>query len=167
MDFQTLAFFVLWLHVLSGILWFGSMWFFDFILSPKLKTLPDAMQPKITDHLMPNAFKWFKGVAISTIVFGLFYAYLAGFLSDALELGWGEHNPSITLLGIGMWLGIIMGATGALVIEPNLKKALGLIEVPAEARIKAAKIGAKALNLSVLLSIPLLFAMVGAQNYPF
>ena len=63
-----------------------------------------------------------------------------------------------------MWLGTIMWFNVWFVIWPNQKKALGI--VPAENDVKAASARTAMLfsRTNTLLSIPMLFSMVAAQN---
>ena len=75
----------------------------------------------------------------------------------------GGDAKSITI-GIGMWLGIIMAYNVWMVIWPNQKKALGMIEVSAEEKAKSARTAMLFSRTNTLLSIPMLLSMVSAQN---
>ena len=68
------------------------------------------------------------------------------------------------IIGIGMWLGIIMAYNVWMVIWPNQKKALGIIEVEAEEKAKSARTAMLFSRTNTLLSIPMLLSMVSAQN---
>ncbi|MFQ5776344.1 MAG: urate hydroxylase PuuD, partial [Kiloniellaceae bacterium] len=67
-------------------------------------------------------------------------------------------------IGIGMWLGAIMWFNVWFVIWPNQKKALGIVEAGAEEKAKAARTAMLFSRTNTLLSVPMLFAMVSAQN---
>ena len=67
-------------------------------------------------------------------------------------------------IGIGMWLGTIMWANVWFVIWPNQKKALGIVEASADAKAAAANTAKLFSRTNTLLSIPMLYAMVSAQN---
>ena len=73
-------------------------------------------------------------------------------------------NPKNITIGIGMWLGIIMAYNVWMVIWPNQKKALGIIEVSAEEKAKSAKKAMLFSRTNTMLSIPMLLSMVAAQN---
>jgi uncharacterized membrane protein len=60
-----------------------------------------------------------------------------------------------------MWLAIIMAANVWFVIWPNQKKVLGLIEAGADAKKKAGRVSMLASRTNTMLSIPMLFCMVG------
>ncbi len=63
-----------------------------------------------------------------------------------------------------MWLGTIMWFNVWFVIWPNQKMALGIVEAAAEAKAAAARTAMLFSRTNTLLSIPMLFAMVSAQN---
>ena len=153
-----------YLHVLSGIMWIGLLWYFNFVQIPNMPKIPDEQKPAIGKVIAPAALFWFRWAALSTIITGLIVAYLNGYIHHALALGlMGGDAKSITI-GIGMWLGIIMAYNVWMVIWPNQKKALGIIEVNAEEKAKSAKTAMLFSRTNTLLSIPMLFTMVVAQN---
>jgi len=167
MDFPDITFLVRWLHVLSGVMWIGLLWYFNFVQTPQMAKIPANLKPAISGHIAPAALFWFRWAALGTLIFGLLLAYMNGYVEEALMLAIGKGIPSLTLLGIGMWFGIIMAANVWMVIWPNQKKVLGLVEADADAKAAAAKMAGQASRINTLLSIPMLFAMVGAQNSPF
>jgi uncharacterized membrane protein len=69
-----------------------------------------------------------------------------------------------TMIGIGMWLGTIMFFNVWFVIWPAQKIALGIQEADADAKAAAARRAMLFSRTNTLLSIPMLFAMVSAQN---
>jgi uncharacterized membrane protein len=103
---------------------------------------------------------------MATIVTGLILAWLNGYIVDAIALGFTDGGLS-TPIGIGMWLGAIMWFNVWFVIWPNQKKALGMVEVGAEAKAAAARTALLFSRTNTLLSIPMLYCMVAAQNGGF
>ena len=153
-----------YLHVLSGIMWIGLLYYFNFVQIPNMPNIPDEQKPAIGKVIAPAALFWFRWAALSTIITGLIVAYLNGYINQAMSLGLlGGDAKSITI-GIGMWLGIIMAYNVWMVIWPNQKKALGMIEVSAEEKAKSAKTAMLFSRTNTLLSIPMLLSMVSAQN---
>ena len=69
-----------------------------------------------------------------------------------------------TAIGIGMWLGAIMWFNVWFVIWPNQKKALGIVEADADTKAASARTAMLFSRTNTLLSIPMLYAMVVAQN---
>lgn len=167
MDFPDITFLVRYLHVLSGVMWIGLLWYFNFVQTPMMAKIPDNLKPAISGHIAPEALFWFRWAALGTVVFGLTLGYLNGYVEQALMLGIGKGIPGLTLLGIGMWFGLIMAANVWFVIWPNQKKVLGMVEATADAKAAAAKIAGMASRFNTLLSIPMLFAMVAGQNSPY
>ena len=153
-----------YLHVLSGIMWIGLLWYLNFVQIPNMPNIPDDQKPAIGKVIAPAVLFWFRWAALSTIITGLIVAYLNGYVNQAMSLGLlGGDAKSITI-GIGMWLGIIMAYNVWMVIWPNQKKVLGMIEVSAEEKAKSARTAMLFSRTNTLLSIPMLLSMVSAQN---
>ena len=76
----------------------------------------------------------------------------------------GGGSPNELFIGIGMWLGIIMWFNVWFVIWPNQKKALGIVEADAEVKAASARTAMLFSRTNTMLSIPMLFSMVIAQN---
>ena len=153
-----------YLHVLSGIMWIGLLWYLNFVQIPNMPNIPDEQKPAIGKVIAPAALFWFRWAAISTIITGLIVAYLNGYINQAMSLGLLGGNAKNITIGIGMWLGIIMAYNVWMVIWPNQKKALGMIEVSAEEKAKSARTAMLFSRTNTLLSIPMLLSMVSAQN---
>ena len=79
-------------------------------------------------------------------------------------LGIGSGGGKNTVIGIGMWLGIVMAYNVWFVIWPNQKRALGMVETTPELKTKSAKTAMLFSRTNTLLSLPMLLAMVSAQN---
>lgn len=154
-----------YLHVLSGVMWIGLLWYFNFVQIPNMPNIPDEQKPAIGKVIAPAALFWFRWAALSTIITGLIVAYLNGYVNQAMTLGLiGDTDPKSITIGIGMWLGIIMAYNVWMVIWPNQKKALGMIEVSADEKAKSARTAMLFSRTNTLLSIPMLLTMVTAQN---
>ncbi len=166
LDFAWYAFFFRWLHVLNGVMWVGLLWYFNFVQIPNMPNIPDDQKPAIGKVIAPAALWWFRWAAMGTIVTGLILAWMNGYVESALALGLTDGGAS-TPIGIGMWLGIIMWFNVWFVIWPNQKKALGMVEVGADEKAAAARTAMLFSRTNTLLSIPMLFCMVAAQNGGF
>ena len=157
-------FFLRWLHVLSGVMWIGLLWYFNFVQIPSMPKIPDEHKPAIGKVIAPAALFWFRWAAMATIVTGLILAMMNGYLLEALLLGISDSAPKHMAIGIGMWLGIIMWFNVWFIIWPNQKRALGIVEADADTKAKSARTAMLYSRTNTLLSIPMLFAMVAAQN---
>ncbi|MDE0800685.1 MAG: urate hydroxylase PuuD [Rhodospirillaceae bacterium] len=149
-----------WLHVLSGVMWIGLLWYFNFVQIPNMPNIPDDQKPAIGKVIAPAALFWFRWGAMGTIITGLILAMISGYLIEAVTL-----SGNGLIIGIGMWLGAIMWFNVWFVIWPNQKKALGMIEADAETKAKAARTAMLFSRTNTLLSVPMLFCMVAQQNF--
>lgn len=153
------AFVFRWLHVMSGVMWIGLLWYFNFVQTPSMPKIPDEQKPAVSKVIAPEALFWFRWSALATVVTGLILGGMNGYLGSALMLTKGVHA-----IGIGMWLGLIMAANVWFIIWPNQKKALGIVQVSAEEKAAAAKLAGMTSRINTMLSIPMLFCMVAQQN---
>ena len=80
------AFFMRWLHVLSGVMWIGLLWYFNFVQIPNMANIPDEQKPAIGKVIAPAALFWFRWGAIATLVTGLILAHLNGYLIEAMQV---------------------------------------------------------------------------------
>jgi uncharacterized membrane protein len=148
-----------WAHVISGIMWIGHLYYFNFTQMPTMPAIPAELKPAVSKHIAPAALFWFRYGALATIVTGLVVTMQAGYAHEAFTL-----QPPFRTIGIGMWLAIIMGFNVWFIIWPNQKKALGIVTVEAPAKAAAARIAMLASRFNTMLSIPMLFCMVAQQN---
>jgi uncharacterized membrane protein len=153
-----------YVHVLSGIMWIGLLWYFNFVQIPNMPKIPDEQKPAIGKVIAPAALFWFRWGAMATIITGLLVAHVNGYLMQAMTLGIMDGVAKHTAIGIGMWLGIIMFINVWFVIWPNQKRALGMVEASPEKKAASARTAMLFSRTNTLLSIPMLFAMASAQN---
>ena len=159
-DHAYWAFVVRWLHVLTGVLWIGLLYYFNFVQTPTMPKIdPAEHRSAIVKFIAPNALFWFRHAAAATVVLGLLLAWMNGYLLQALMLQKGHHA-----IGIGMWLALIMAANVWFVIWPNQQKVLGLVDATADAKAAAARVAGLASRINTALSIPMLYCMVAQQN---
>ncbi|WP_428423035.1 urate hydroxylase PuuD [Methylibium sp.] len=153
------AFFMRWLHVLSGVMWIGLLWYFNFVQIPSMPKIPDEQKPAIGKVIAPTALFWFRWAALSTVITGLLLAWMNGYIAAAL----GLQRP-VTAIGIGMWLALVMAFNVWFIIWPNQKKALGIVTVAPEEKAKAGRLAMLTSRANTMLSIPMLYCMVAQQN---
>ena len=165
-DMAFWTFIMRWLHVLSGVMWIGLLWYFNFVQIPNMAKIPDEQKPAIGKVIAPAALWWFRWGAMATLITGLILAWINGYLWGAITLDYFFTGgvPKNWGIGIGMWLGTIMFINVWFVIWPNQKKALGIVEVDAETKAASARTAMLFSRTNTLLSIPMLFSMVSAQN---
>ena len=64
-----------YLHVLTGIMWIGLLWYFNFVQIPSMPNIPDEQKPAIGKVIAPKALFWFRWAALFTIITGLIVAF--------------------------------------------------------------------------------------------
>jgi uncharacterized membrane protein len=156
------AFFMRWLHVMSGVMWIGLLWYFNFVQIPSMPKIPDEQKPAIGKVIAPAALFWFRYAALSTVITGLLLAWMNGYIVSALSV----QKPTVAI-GIGMWLALVMAFNVWFIIWPNQKKALGIVTVTAEEKPKAARLAMLASRFNTMFSIPMLYCMVAQQHGGF
>lgn len=163
MSSAWLAFLFRWLHVLSGIMWIGLLWYFNFVQIPSMPKIPDEQKPAIGKVIAPTALFWFRWAAVATVATGLILATLNGYVVQALLLGYLKGGMA-TYIGLGMWIGLLMSYNVWMIIWPNQQKALGIVPAEDGEKKASARIAMLTSRLNTALSIPMLYFMVAAQN---
>jgi uncharacterized membrane protein len=158
-DMNWWRFFFRWLHVLSGVMWIGLLWYCNFVQTPSMPKIRDEHKPAIGKVIAPAALFWFRWAAMATLITGALLAWMNGYLLQALSL-----QKPFSAIGIGAWLGIVMWFNVWFIIWPNQKKALGIVQVAAEEKAAAAKKAGFASRFNTMLSVPMLYMMVAQQN---
>ena len=159
------AFLFRWLHILSGVMWIGLLYYFNFVQTPGMPKIPDEQKPAITKVIAPSALFWFRWSAMSTIATGWVLALINGYFWQAYTLDLISHEGWQTkIIGIGMWLGTIMWFNVWFIIWPNQQKILGMVEATADAKKAAARVAGLASRINTMLSVPMLFSMAAASH---
>lgn len=153
------AFVMRWLHVVSGVMWIGLLWYFNFVQIPSMPKIPDEQKPAIGKVIAPAALFWFRYAALATVATGVLVAWMNGYIVQALTF-----TVPFLAIGIGMWIALVMAFNVWFIIWPNQQKALGMVEVTPEAKAAAAKLAMQTSRINTMLSIPMLFMMVAQQN---
>ena len=158
-DHAWATFAMRWLHVISGVLWIGLLWYLNFVQVPTMPSIPVENRSAISKFIAPNVLFYFRYGALATVITGLLLAWMQGYILNALML-----QKGFVMIGVGMWMALIMAFNVWFIIWPNQQKALGLIECPADQKPKAARIAMLTSRLNTVLSIPMLYCMVAQQN---
>jgi uncharacterized membrane protein len=159
--------FIVWLHVLAGVLWIGLLYYFNFVQVPAMgAAVADSGGPgpaAIGKYIAPRALAWFRWSALATWLTGAAaLEYVGGFTTHFFAVS------GVTVIGIGAWLGTIMLFNVWGLIWPNQKKILGIKPASDEEKAKAKVIASMASRTNTLLSIPMIMCMVGhAHGLPF
>ena len=159
---QQIISIVVWLHVLAGIVWIGLLYYFNFVQVPGMA---DALADKdgpgpaaIGKYIAPRALLWFRMSAATTWLLGLIALELLNPGKGILHAF--TLQGGMLIIGIGAWLGTIMAFNVWFIIWPNQKKILGIVTANDIEKAKAKRIASLASRTNVVLSIPMLLAMI-------
>jgi len=153
-----------WIHAIVGVLWIGLLYYFNFIQVPGVgQALAEADNggpgaAAINKYIAPRALLWFRWAALATWVTGAAALWKYGVLTDAFML-----KQNAIVIGVGAWLGTIMLFNVWVLIWPNQKKILGIVESTPEAIAKAKFVALMASRTNTVLSIPMLLAMTASS----
>ncbi len=148
------AAFFTFLHVLSGIVWIGLLYYFNLVQIPTMPKIPAELKPAVGKFIAPEALFWFRWAALSTVVTGLIVFGL-----------YSKGGPNIVIY-VGMLLGLIMAFNVWFIIWPNQKKALGIVPADDATKAKAARIAMLTSRTNFVLSLPMLYCMVFQRFLP-
>ncbi len=157
-----------WLHVFFGVIWIGLLYYFNFVQVPAVGAATadtDGPGPAaINKYVAPRALWWFRWGALATWLTGASALEIMGVgLANAFTFSQGA-----AVIGLGAWLGTIMLFNVWVLIWPNQKKILGIVEASDEEKASARVVALMASRTNTFLSIPMLMCMVGhGHGLPF
>src|ERR1044072_9100660 len=140
MDSLYLHWWLRFFHVISGVLWIGLLYYFNFVQIPTMPKVPAELKGGVSKYIAPEALFWFRWAAIVTLLSGIAVAETGA--ERYLVPGLAFHE-GYKVIGLGMWLGIIMAANVWFVIWPNQQKALGLKPAGGGVRGERARLGGR------------------------
>ena len=145
-------------HVISGILWIGLLYYFNFVQIPTMPKVPAELKGGVSKYIAPEALFWFRWAALVTLLTGVAVAetnVTGRYLGEALTF-----QENYRVIGTGMWLGIVMAANVWFVIWPNQQRALGLKPAKDDVKARSARTAMLGSRINFVLSIPMLYCMV-------
>ena len=153
---------IVWIHVFVGIIWIGLLYYFNFVQVQAMAAgLADSDGPgpaAIGKYVAPRALLWFRWAALITWLTGASaLAHIGGGAQgvvDAFLL-----KDGLAMIGMGAWCGTIMLFNVWVLIWPNQKKVLGIVEASDEQKARAKMIAGNASRFNTMLSIPMLLGM--------
>jgi uncharacterized membrane protein len=173
-NYVVLQFLLRWLHVVSGVMWIGLLWYFNFVSTPTTPKIPAELRPALGRYITPAALFWFRWAAMATFILGLCLAWANGYFLQMVTLdavdpsGTPFSTAAFINIGIGAWFGTIMWFNVWFIIWPNQQKALNINnrypDLQQPAKDASAKMAGLASRINTLLSIPMLFAMVATTH---
>ncbi|MCG3203573.1 MAG: hypothetical protein KCHDKBKB_00243 [Elusimicrobia bacterium] len=160
-----------WLHVISGIVWIGHLYFFNFVNLQFQTAIDDATKKLVNPPLILRALWWFRWGAMITfisglILFTLVYMYTPdlGFGVTSLYRDYDGITGRAVWILLGMLFGTIMWFNVWFVIWPTQKGIFGG-KFSGDALAAARKKAALFSRINTYLSGPMLFGMLAAPHY--
>jgi len=171
------------MHILSGIVWIGMLYFFNLVNLPLLKfglkkPYEFNMAEKATAHIAGKTLFWFRWGAAFTLLFGLLLLYIQQGKYEMLWKAGGEARYSVYAIAMGGLFAIVMAFNVWFVIWPRQQKILGNNKAIAAATDEAEKKRLGDLNAPMVktatmasrantwLSVPMLWGMVFGAHGP-
>ena len=155
------------LHVLSGIVWIGLLYYFNLVQVPSFAQMEAPARSNAVRFLVPRALLWFRYAALSTVVWGIVWIAVTGADTDG---DYFDTNAWKSIM-VGGVLGIIMFLNVWGIIWPNQKKIIAAAVATAETGAAAptdqpkwARRAFLASRTNVALSIPMLFFMIASGH---
>ena len=161
--------FWVWAHVLVGITWIGLLYYFNFVQVPGLGAAKaDGTAAGISKHIAPRALLWFRWAAVATWLTGAMALEAMHTAEGSGVMAAFSMQEGFRAIGLGAWLGTIMLFNVWVLIWPNQKKVLGLVEASDEQKAKAGFVALMASRTNTALSIPMILGMIAqGHGFPF
>jgi uncharacterized membrane protein len=127
---QTVLMGLRWIHLISGVIWVGLLYFFNLVNVPFQRELDAPTKLAVVPNLMPKALWWFRWSSVVTVLVGIAYwMHIVG--SDVRNaIAGGEQVSGGAMMG-----GFFVIWTLAFVIE------MGVLMSPAEGLKKGPVLG--------------------------
>ena len=160
---NTIATFVRFLHVLSGIFWIGLLYFFNVVNVPTMKALDAATKGKVVPILMPRALAWFRYAALATFLFGVALLFSPSVYGSPAQWDWKIMTGVglATIMFLNVW-GIIWRCQKKVIAMTAAAAASGTAPPPEMA--KLARTAYLASRTNFWLSFPMLWFMIWAAH---
>ncbi len=163
-NIDGVLFLLRWFHIYMGIIWIGTLYYFNFMQGSFMKEAAAAAKPEVLGKLLPRAMWWFRWGAFWTMASGLVLI-----LTYAHQIG-GFNNSWGVTIGTGAIMGLVMGSNVWFIIWPAQKlvianaqqTASGGAALPGVA--EAAARAGLASRTNTLLSVPMLFFMAASRH---
>ena len=160
------SFLVRLLHVLAAMVWVGLIFFVNFVQLVVLRAADEQSRSFLHKAVVPSVAWWFRHASTVTVASGVLLLVLAGYLLPTLVYGTSVYVPparAFLLWGgvvgsLAMWMFVHM------YIWPSMQVVLGLRPGDDAAKTQARTRVVLFARLNLVLSLPVVFAMVAAAH---
>ncbi len=166
---DTFLFSLHWIHLLSVIVWLGTIYFFNFFLMPFVEGTRPEVRTEVFCKLVPRTlvgFRW--GSLVAFLTGALIYLQRLTAAGAPVFFSW----PYGLVLSVGGLLGTVMFLNGWFIMHPEQERVIASAARVAregqpipEAAASARRV-VLASRTSLLLSVPTLFFMGAVSHYP-
>mgnify|MGYP000745250758 CR=1 FL=1 len=140
-----------WGHLLFGMTWIGLLYYFNFIQGGYFKSATPEALKDAKAKLAPEALWWFRWGAMFTFITGLY-----------LLMGVAKMQVMNGFIVLGAGMGTLMFLNVWMIIWPNQKIALGMVEGDGPTAAGKALLASRT---NVLFSGPMAFCMLAGPHY--
>ena len=164
--FGATAFALRWVHVLAGIVWVGLVFFVNFVQLVAMYEVDDQERAFIGKVIGARVAWWFRQASHLSVLTGLGLLLSSGYLLPSLVFGSAVFAPGTrtAVLWIGVIGGLLMWVFVHMFIWPNLQVMSGARPGDAQAKQQARIKVRNFARLNLILSVPVVFAMVAAGH---
>lgn len=139
-----------WGHLLFGITWIGLLYYFNFIQGGYFKQATPEALSDAKAKLAPSALWWFRWGAMFTFITGVF-----------LLMGVQKQGVMNEYIVVGALFGTLMFLNVWLIIWPNQKIALGMVEGDGPTAAGKALLASRT---NTLFSAPMAYCMLASPH---
>jgi uncharacterized membrane protein len=164
--FALLGLLVRLVHVLAAMIWVGLIFFVNFVQLVVLRTADEAGRGFLHKAVVPSVAWWFRHASTVAVASGVLLLVLAGYLLPSLVYGTSVYVPPARALllwggvvgSLAMWMFVHM------YIWPSMQVVLGIRPGDDVAKASARARVVLFARLNLVLSLPVVFAMVAAAH---
>ncbi len=154
-----------WHHFFFGIVWIGTLYWFNLVQTHADKALDDAAKRIVLPNHRGRSLWWFRWGAMITFLSGWLYLIYEQFIqSDTAFMGGWTKEPKNQWILFGALLGTIMWFNVWFVIWPRQKRIIEAVAAGQKPDDAMVAVAGRFSRINFHLSIPMLFAM-GARHH--
>jgi uncharacterized membrane protein len=158
MTLATLDVFARLLHIFGLVVWMGHN-YVNVIHNPRFRPVAPEQVEAVAMAAMKREHGTFRYASLVVLATGLYMLWYRHLLVDALTLS----GPG-TVIGIGVWTGIIMVLNLWFVLWPQQKKVLGFVPAADDERIRCSRVTFLSSRTNSILSVATFFFMVAGAH---
>jgi len=164
--FGLLGFLVRMVHVLAAMIWIGLVFFINFVQLVVIRTADEPSRAFLHKALVPAVAWWFRHASTTVVASGALLLILAGYLLPSLVYGTAVYVPPARalLLWGGVLGGLVMWLFVHMYVWPSMQVVIGIRPGDDAAKTRARARVVLFARLNLVLSLPVVLAMVAAAH---